>query len=85
MWLRAPDSYFKYSQAFKIAHVFLNMHSGGRQSGRHFSSQTHIHEAWCVLFLIEVKTKPDVKGIKQDGLTISIGYITTRTRIYPEQ
>ena len=27
------------SQAFEIAHVFLYMHSGGRRSGRHFSSE----------------------------------------------
>ena len=26
---RVPDSYFTYSQAFEIAHVFLNMHTGG--------------------------------------------------------
>ena len=30
--LRVPLLYFKYSKAFEFAHVFRNMHKGGRQS-----------------------------------------------------
>ena len=39
---RVPLLYFKYFLASETAHVFLNMHEGGRQSGRHFSSQIHL-------------------------------------------
>ncbi len=28
--------YFKYFKAVEFAHVFRNMHKGGRQNGRHF-------------------------------------------------
>ena len=36
--LRVPLLYFKYSKAVEFAHVFQNMHKGGRQNGRHFST-----------------------------------------------
>ena len=48
---RVPLPLLRPSQAPEIAHVFINVDSGGRQSGRHFSSPIHLHQAWCVLFL----------------------------------
>ncbi len=51
-----PFSTLKTSQASEIAHVFINVDSGGRQSGRHFSSPIHLHQAWCVLFAKSVPT-----------------------------
>ena len=47
----APFTYFKASKAFEIARVFQNMHKGGRQNGRHFPTQVHLHQTWCVLLL----------------------------------
>ena len=41
--LRVPFLYFKYSKAVEFAHVFPNMHKGGRQNGRHFPTQVHLH------------------------------------------
>ena len=41
--LRVPLLYFKYSKAVEFAHVFQNMHKGGRQNGRHFPTQVHLH------------------------------------------